>query len=100
MFWTAHIQGKGQGYLAFLSFLQKQCVIRSALLAEVRAELGFLLFGQVGLNDLELLAFDSVSNLVYHCPACQEEQGRGAWSDLRLHLVDKALVDPIVGKVP
>ena len=24
----------------------------------------FLLFGQVGLNDLELLAFDSISNLI------------------------------------
>ena len=57
--------GKGQGDLAFLSFLQKQRVSHAALLfSEVRAELGFLLIGQVGLNDLELLALDSVSNLV------------------------------------
>ena len=39
-------------------------VIRAALLAEVRAELLFLLIGQVGLNDLELLAFDGISHLV------------------------------------
>src|SRR5206468_10087583 len=39
------------------------------------------------------------SHLVYHCPTRQQEQGRGAWSDLRPHLVDKALVDPIVSKV-
>ena len=65
---------KGQCYLAFLTFLQKQRVIRSALLfAEVRAELVFLLFGQVGLNDLELLAFDGLSKTVNHCPSRQQE---------------------------
>ena len=36
----------------------------SSLLAEVLAELLFLLFGQVSLNDLELLVFDGVCHLV------------------------------------
>ena len=45
------------------------------LLAEVRTELVFLLFGQVGLNDLKLLTLDRLSHLVYHCPARQQEQG-------------------------
>jgi len=36
----------------------------SSLLTEVRAELLFLLFGQVRLNNLELLTFDGIGNLV------------------------------------
>jgi hypothetical protein len=57
--------GKGQLALAFPSFLQEQSVSHSALLfSEVRAEFVFLLFRQVGLNDLKLLAFDGISNLV------------------------------------
>ena len=41
---------------------------QSALLRESLAELVFLLFRQVGLNDLELLAFDCFNNLVKHTP--------------------------------
>ncbi len=55
----------------------------SVLLAEVRAELVFLLFGQVGLNDLELLALDRLSHPVCHSSTRQQEQGRGARGDLR-----------------
>ena len=51
---------------------------QSALLRESLAELVFLLFRQVGLNDLELLAFDCFNNLVKHSSARQQEQGRGA----------------------
>jgi hypothetical protein len=39
-------------------------MMHTALLAKVRTKLGFLIFGQVGLNDLELLAFDGIGNLV------------------------------------
>ena len=76
MFWTAYIHEERPGLSGLSSFLQDQRVIRSALFAKVLAELLFLLFGQVGLNDLKLLAFDGISNLVYYCPTCQQEQGR------------------------
>src|SRR5436309_14747346 len=71
----------------------------TTLLCESLAELVFLLFGQVGLNDLELLAFDGLSNFVKHSPARQQEQGRGPYCDLVAHLVDKVVVNAIVGKV-
>src|SRR6266581_3025258 len=71
-----------------------------ALLAEVRAELVFLLFGQVGLNDFELLTLDRLSNSIDHRTTLQQEQRRSAWCDLGTHLVDEALVDPIVSKMP
>src|SRR6266566_8139216 len=70
-----------------------------ALLRESLAELVFLLFRQVGLNDIELLAFDCFNNLVKHSSARQQEQGRGACRDLVAHLVDKVVVNPIVSKV-
>ena len=41
-------------------------MIAALFFREVRAELVFVLFGQVGLNDLELLIFDGLSNLVYY----------------------------------
>src|SRR6266516_5510379 len=101
MFWRTHIYEERPGLSGLSLFPTKQSISHAALLfSEVRAELLFLLFGQVSLNDLELLAFDGISNLVYHCPARQQEQGRSTWSNLRTHLVDEALVDPIVSKVP
>ncbi len=78
---------------------QEQRVMHSALLAEVRAELVFLLFGQVGLNDFELLTLDRLSNSIDHRTTLQQEQRRSAWRDLGTHLVDEALVDPITRKV-
>src|SRR2546428_4140763 len=71
-----------------------------ALLAKIRTELVFLLFGQVGLNDFELLTFDRLSNSINHRTTLQQEQRRSAWRDLGTHLVDEALVDPIMSKVP
>ena len=51
-----------------------QFVMGFALLfSEIFTELGFLLFGQVGLDDLELLTLDGISNFVYHRPARQKE---------------------------
>ena len=55
-------------YCLVIHLLQEQRVMFSALLSEVRAELIFLLFGQVGLNDLELLTLDRLSNLVTAAP--------------------------------
>ena len=45
------------------------------LLSEICAELCLLFFGQVGLNDLELLSLDGLRNFVCHSPARQQEQG-------------------------
>ncbi len=64
-----------------------------ALLRESLAELVFLLFRQVGLNDLELLALDCFNNLINHSSARQQEHGRGAYCDLVAHLVDKVVVN-------
>src|SRR5215469_16645245 len=72
----------------------------SALLPEVSAQLVFLLFGQVGLHDLKLLAFDCLSHPAQHSPGFQQEQGRSAWGNLGAHLVDEVLIDAIVRKVP
>src|SRR6266699_5536933 len=71
-----------------------------ALLAKIRAELVFLLFGQVSLDNLELLTLDRLSNSIDHRTTLQQEQRRSAWRDLGTHLVDEALVDPIVSKMP
>ena len=76
------------------------CVLYAALLTEVCAELVFLLFGQIGLNDFELLTLDRLSNSIDHRTTFQQEQRRSAWRDLSTHLVDEALVDAIMGKVP
>src|SRR3989442_1647489 len=79
---------------------QEQRVLYAALLAKIRAELVLLLFGQIGLNDLELLTPDRLSNSIDHRTTLQQEQRRSAWRDLGTHLVDEALVDPIVSKMP
>src|SRR6266566_904258 len=71
----------------------------AALLSEIRAELNFLLFGQVGLDDLELLTLDSLSNSIDHRTTRQQKQSRGAWRDLGTHRVDEVLVNAIVSKV-
>jgi hypothetical protein len=44
--------------------LQEQRLMHYALLPKGLAELVFLLFGQVALNELELLALDGLNNLV------------------------------------
>src|SRR5437879_7596148 len=79
--------------------LRDQLLVCYGLLSKGLAELVFLLFGQVGLNDLELLALDRLNNPVNHGPTCQEEQGRGPWRDLGAHRVDEVLVNPIMRKV-
>jgi len=49
--------------------------ICSMLLAKVCAQLVFLLFGQIGLDDLELLPLDCFSYLFDHSSTRQQEQG-------------------------
>src|SRR6266566_8035947 len=83
-----------------LQFLKRRYSIDAALFSEVGAQLVFLLFGQVGLNDLKLLPLDRLRNSVHHSPGLQQEQGRGARDDLGTHLVDEVLVDSIVRKCP
>jgi len=60
------IVGELPGSVDHPLILQEQQAIGSALRSEVSMELVFLFFGQVGLNDLELLAFDCLSDPVYH----------------------------------
>lgn len=56
--------------------LCKRSILRFALLTEVRAQLLFLLFGEVGLHDLKLLALDCLSHPVCYSPTGQQELGR------------------------
>src|SRR5260370_5810373 len=97
---SAYIVGRGDERETFQFSERRQAICATLFVTEVSTELVFLLFGQIGLNDLELLPLDRLRNSVHHSPGLQQEQGRGARGDLCTHLVDETLVDAIVRKVP
>ena len=62
-------------------------------------ERGFLLFGQVGLDNLELNVLDALSNFVKYGSAGQQEQGRSAWRDFGAYRIDEVIVNSIMRKM-
>src|SRR6266700_7580839 len=90
---------KGKPDTFWPPLLSSESAITRLIFTEGFFERGLLLFGQVGLDNLELNVLDSVSNFVEHGSASQKEQGRSAWCDLGAHRVDEVIIYAIMSKV-